>query len=206
MTTDKAKGSQGRSTGRSGGRTGRRSGDADTRQDILDAAVELFSAKGYEGASVRAIATAAGVDPALVRHYFGDKSTLFVQSIIARTGILDDVVGQYRGDAAGRGERVARAYLGIWENEDVRPALIALVASVATAEDARAILREVLPGALAEGLGLSGKGAEPVALVGAQLIGVAMARYVVRVPMLAEPSVDELAARLGPALDLVLNG
>lgn len=202
MTTRKTSGPH----GRTGGRTGRRSGDSDTRQDILDAAVELFSEKGYEGASVRAIATAAGVDPALVRHYFGDKSTLFVQSIIARTGIIDDVVGQFRGEVSGRGERIARTYLGIWENEDVRPALIALLGSVATTEDARVILREALPGALVEGLGISGRDAESVGLVGAQLIGVAMARYVVRVPMLAEPSVDELAARLGPALDLILNG
>lgn len=186
------------------GRTGRRPGDPDTRKAILDAAVELFADRGYAGASVRAIATRAGVDPALVRHYFGNKSTLFVQSVIARTGIIDNVVTELRGDTEGRGERLARAYLGLWEDEAVRPALTALITSVTTSEEARRIMREVIPATVSEALDLSGKAAEPVALAGAQLLGVAMARYVVGIPLLTAPEVDEIASWLGPALDLVL--
>lgn len=187
------------------GRTGRRPGGSDARQDILDAAVELFSERGYEGASVRAIATAADVDPALVRHYFGDKSSLFVESVMSRAGLVEHVLAELRDDGERRGERLALAYLSAWEDDDVRPALTAVVASVVTSEGARMILREALPAAIARALDLTADDVSRIGLVGAQLLGVAMARYVAEIPVLTELSVAELAARIGPGLDVLLG-
>ena len=62
-------------------RTGRRPGNPDTREAILTAAREAFAERGYDAASIRAIATRAGVDPALVHHYFGAKEQLFLAAM-----------------------------------------------------------------------------------------------------------------------------
>ena len=64
-------------------RTGRRPGNQDTREAIIAAAREAFAEKGYDRASIRAIATGAGVDPALVHHYFGTKDQLFLATVNA---------------------------------------------------------------------------------------------------------------------------
>ncbi|HEX2418275.1 MAG TPA: helix-turn-helix domain-containing protein, partial [Micromonosporaceae bacterium] len=62
-------------------RTGRRPGKPDTRQMILAAARDVFAEWGYDRASIRGIAAQAGVDPALVHHYFGNKDSLFQAAI-----------------------------------------------------------------------------------------------------------------------------
>ncbi len=60
---------------------GRRPGNADTRGEIIEAAKRVFAAKGYDGASLRAVAREAEVDPALVHHYFDGKASLFVAAM-----------------------------------------------------------------------------------------------------------------------------
>ena len=83
-------------------RTGRRAGNSGTRDAILDAATALFAERGYEGASMRTIAAAAGVDPALIRHFFDDKDTLFATVIADRTIIFQQLAASLPGDPSPR--------------------------------------------------------------------------------------------------------
>ena len=96
-------------------RSGRRPGNQDTRDAILNAAREAFADRGFDGASIRSIATAAGVDPALVHHYFGTKDQLFldtVQAPIDPAELIGGVLGEGLGNA---GERLVRTMLGVWD-------------------------------------------------------------------------------------------
>ena len=95
-------------------RPGRRPGSADTRGEILDAARAEFASRGYEKATVRGIARAAGVDSALVHHYFGSKDRVFLAALefpVDPAVVLEQVAG----DPAGIGERLARFVVGLWE-------------------------------------------------------------------------------------------
>ena len=86
--------------------TGRRGGDSGTRDDILRAARDLFAARGYDGASLRAIAAQAGVDPALIRHFFGDKDGLFAATLDFSMDARRRLRGVLEGDRDGLGERL----------------------------------------------------------------------------------------------------
>ena len=120
---------------------GRRPGKADTRGVVLGAARTEFAAHGYEKATMRGIARAAGVDVALVHHYFTSKDRLFLAALEfpVEPGL---VVGQMlAGDRADVGERVARTVLTLWETEPVRERLLALVRAAATHEQIAALIR-----------------------------------------------------------------
>jgi len=101
-------------------RTGRRAGSSGTRDAILDAATKLFGERGYDGASIRTIAAAAAVDPALIRHFFGDKQTLFATVVAGRTIIFERLAGSLQGDQASIGQRVADITCG--SGSDHKPA------------------------------------------------------------------------------------
>ena len=97
---------------------GRRPGGPDTRGEILDAARETFAAKGFEGTSLRAVARAAGVDAALVHHYFDGKESLFVEAMalpidprVVAERVLD-------GPVDGIGDRIIGTFLAVWEAPD----------------------------------------------------------------------------------------
>ena len=128
-----------------GRRTGRRPGSADTRGRILDAARAAFGERGYDGASVRQIAADAGVDPALVHHYFGPKQRLFVA---AMTFPVDPAVALPRLLAAGPreelGERFVRFVVALWDRPDVRPLVAGVVRSAATDPVAATMARRLL--------------------------------------------------------------
>src|SRR5437879_13871297 len=100
-------------------RTGRRPGSADTRNEILAAARAECARRGYEKAAVRGIARAAGVDSALVHHYFGSKDRVFMAAMEFPIDPLV-VLEQVAGDPAEVGERLARLVVGLWETPAVR--------------------------------------------------------------------------------------
>src|SRR5436305_15244061 len=93
-------------------RTGRRPGNQDTREAILAAAREAFADRGFDRASIRAIATGAGVDPALVHHYFGTKEELFLATVNAPIDPGDIIPKVLEGDRDGAPERLLRASPG----------------------------------------------------------------------------------------------
>src|SRR4051812_27986219 len=96
-------------------RTGRRPGNQDTREAILDAARKAFSERGYDGASIRAIATGAAVDPALVHHYFGTKEQLFLAAIEAPINPGELIPLVLSQGIEGAGERLVTTFLSVWD-------------------------------------------------------------------------------------------
>ena len=105
---------------------GRRPGGPDTRAAILSAARELFAASGFGGTTIRAIAAAAGVDPALVHHYFGTKDDLFVAALelpVDPRKVLAPVIAEGPDGAA---ERMLRVFLSVWDDPELRLPLLGL--------------------------------------------------------------------------------
>ncbi len=184
--------------------TGRRAGDSGTRDAVLDAARELFALHGYDGASMRAIAAQAGVDPALIRHFFGDKQGLFAQTMASRTVIPQRLATAVRGPVHGLGERVADAYLSLWEEEDTRPLLLSMLRSAMTTQAGAALLQEVLGTQVAgpaEGAGaMSQAQRRGLVLAGSHLLGLAITRHVLALPEVVEIPREELVRRVAPAI------
>ena len=192
-----------------GGRTGRRPGDAGTREAILDAAREAFGRRGYTSASLRAVAAAAGVDPSLVLHYFGSKQALFVAAVDLPIRPREVLPGVLAGDPAGAGARVVRFFVGIWDAAANRGAFLALIRSAVSDEPAARMLHDLLtadgPEAALRDLGFPDPELR-AALVGSQLLGLALARYVVRLEPLASADADAVAALIGPTVQRYLHG
>ncbi|MEY9931934.1 AcrR family transcriptional regulator [Catenulispora sp. GP43] len=188
-------------------RPGRRPGSADTRGQILDAARAEFASRGYEKATVRGIARAAGVDSALVHHYFGSKERVFVAALefpVDPAVVLEQVAG----DPAGIGERLARFVVGLWEVPQARERLLAVLRTIASNEDMAALVRGFARPRLVVPLAarVGGPDAEArVEMALAQIIGLAVARYVIGVEPVASLGSEELVALLAPALQRFLG-
>lgn len=188
---------------------GRRPGSPDTRGQVLEAARRRFARDGYSGATIRAIATDAGVDPALVHHYFGTKAALFREAAAFPVDVDALVATMARTPADERARTLAQLFLEVWEDERTRPQLLSIVRSAMTHEDAAALLRTFVGHELLEPLArhLALEDAHVrVPLAAAQLIGVAMLRHVVQLEPVASMPTDELVDRLAPALDVHLFG
>lgn len=190
-------------------KSGRRPGDGSTRQEILVAATATFAEKGYDRATIRDIAGRAGVDPALVMHYFGSKETLFSEAL--ELPIRPSEVFA-RGMAAGAdqiGATVVRTFLEAWEPPETRVRLMAMLRSAMTNEAAMAVMRDLLTrevfGPLTAALGVPDAQLRAT-LVGSQLVGLAVMRYVGHIEPLASASVDELVAAIGPTVQRYLTG
>jgi AcrR family transcriptional regulator len=188
-------------------RTGRRPGAGGTREKILAAARFHFSEAGYEGATIRAIAGEAGVDPALVLHYFGSKEGVFVAAVEFPIDPAEVLPGLLAPGLEGLGERLVRFFLGAWDSPAGSP-LLGLIRSVVGNERAAALVRDFVSrevlGRIAEALELD----QPqlrASLAASQLIGLAMLRYVVKLEPLAAAEPDEVAAWLGPTLQRYLT-
>ncbi|MFF1571444.1 TetR family transcriptional regulator [Leifsonia sp. NPDC058292] len=189
--------------------TGRRTGDSGTRDAILDAARDLFAERGLDGASVRAIANAAGVDPALIRHFFGDKGTLFAATVANRTTIPQRIAETLVGDPATVGRRVTDTYLRLWEEPATRPTLLSLVRSAVTSEHAADMLIDVMVSRVR-----TQEGAEAVddirmrqiALAASHLLGVAIARYVLKAAPVVALDRETIVDEVSPAIQRYLTG
>ncbi|MGW1606556.1 TetR/AcrR family transcriptional regulator [Streptomyces eurythermus] len=186
-----------------------RTESAGTRDRILAAAREEFSARGYEKTSVRGIAKAAGVDPALVHHYFGTKEQVFEAAIeVAFAPALDAPDAVAEGPADGVGERLTRFVLGIWEDPATRAPLLAVVRSAVDNDTAAAVLRRLVAAQLMRRIAarLELPDAELRAeLAAAQLVGCAMLRYVIRLEPLASADLEQIIARVAPVVQIHLT-
>jgi AcrR family transcriptional regulator len=187
---------------------GRRPGTSGTRQAIAAAAARLFAAKGYDRTSLRGIAREAGVDPALVTHYFGSKQRLFVevsQLPIPTDAIVTQVV---TGDREQVGARLAELVVGVLETPEGRERMTALVRAAASEPAAAAALRSLIEegvvGPIAASIG-SDRPELRATLAGSQVVGIVMARYVVGVEPLASTPADEVARTIAPVLQHYLT-
>ena len=187
-----------------------RTESADTRDRILTAAREEFSERGYEKTSVRGIAKAAGVDSALVHHYFGTKEQVFEAAIaVALAPAQNAPEAVVEGPLDGVGERLTRFIFGIWENPATRTPLLAVVRSAVNNEAAAAVFRRLVVsqvlGRVAARLDLP-DGELRAELAAAQLVGTAMLRYVIKVEPLASVDVEWIIARVAPVVQGHLTG
>ena len=189
-------------------RSGRRPGESSTREEILRAATACFAELGYDRATIRGIAGAAGVDPALVIHYFGSKEALFGEALELPLRPADVYA---RGMAAGPerlGATVLRTFLEAWEPPENKVRLMAMLRSAMTNETAMATMRDLLLrevfGPMTQAIGVPDARLRAT-LVGSQLVGLAVMRYVGGIEPLASASVDELVAAIGPTLQRYLT-
>ncbi|MFF4341567.1 TetR family transcriptional regulator [Kitasatospora sp. NPDC001540] len=188
---------------------GRRPGGEDTRGAVLAAARAEFAARGYQKASMRAIARGAGVDAALLHHYFGTKDRLFMAALefpLDPRAVAENV---FAGDPATVGERVAGFVVGLWEQPEVRERLLALVRTAATDEEVAALMRGFMVTELVGRVASQLEVAEPelrVEMAMSQIIGLAMARYVIAVEPLASAPPEAIVPLLGRALQGCLTG
>jgi AcrR family transcriptional regulator len=190
-------------------RTGRRPGASGTREAILDAARRAFAELGYQQATIRGVAELAGVDPALVHHYFGTKQALFVAAVQLPVNPVEQLTAVLADDPEQVGQRLVEAFLSIWDHAADRSPLLAIVRSAVGDEHASAMLREFITeevlGPIAHRLG-SPDARLRATLVGSQIIGLALARYIVKVEPLASAPVAQVAAAVGPNLQRYLTG
>jgi AcrR family transcriptional regulator len=218
---------------RSGRRTGRRGGDSGTREAILAAARSRFGDYGYDGATIRGIAADAGVDAALVHHFFGTKERLFAAAMRLPVNPGDLLTAALapgaREPGQGLGEHLLRTVLGAWEVAEMRSTFLGLLRSAVTSEQAAEMMREFATEAILSRIagavqtaagggqepGADGRGTRPAAapdaqfraaLVASQVLGLALTRYVLELGPLVRADVDELATAIGPTLERYLTG
>lgn len=189
-------------------RRGPRAGAPDTREAILEAARATFAEAGYDRATIRRIATTAGVDPALVHHYFGSKEGLFAAAVhlpLVPEQIVDEV---FAAGVDHAGEHLATLFFRIWETPETREALIGQV-RMALSSDQPPALRDFLATTLFRRVAehLPGSDRElRTQLVAAHLMGVAMARYVIKLEPLASLPVERIVKKVAPRLQEYLSG
>lgn len=196
-----------------GPRTGRRSGDSGSRMAILDAARVQFAEYGYHGATIRAIAATAGVDPALVHHFYGTKERLFAAVMELPVTPSEAITAALarREPGSSLGTHMVRSALALWESAGARSSLQAMLRSALTSEQAAATLRDFMTEGILRPLASVAGGATPdrasfrASLIATQMLGLAVGRYVLRFGAVAEATPDELAAAIGPAIDRYLT-
>lgn len=188
-------------------RTGRRPGDSGTRDAIQAAAREQFARQGYDRTSMRSVALAAGVDPTLVSHFFGSKQRLFAEVMqlpFDPSVVLPDILA---GDRAGIGARLAGFLVTVLQSPEGHARMTGLVRAAAS-EDAAAevvrqrVTRDILA-PLAAQLG-SDRPELRGSLVASQMVGLVMARHVVKVEPLASLSPEQVVELVAPTLQRYL--
>ena len=191
------------------GRRGRRPGRPDTRSAILAAARERFASAGFGGTTIRAVAADAGVDAALVHHYFGSKDDLFVAAlefpVDPRVVLAERVVGG--GGVEGAAERLVRAFLAVWDDPQLQPALLATLRRVLEPGGDRLIREGFVPVVLVPLGARLGVDRPEVRMpvVASQVVGLILARYLVRLEPIASWDHDQLVATYAPTLQRYLT-
>ena len=177
-------------------RSGRRAGDSGTRDAIIEAARGQFAAHGYDGATIRAIAAAAGVDPALVHHFYGSKEQLFAAvmrlPVVPSEAIAAALADANRPAGVSAGQHLVASALALWESEDMRGPFTGLLRSAVTSDQAAAMLREFLTEVILQPVASVSGDTDPAsaafraAMVASQMLGLAVARYILRIGPVTE--------------------
>ncbi len=187
-----------------------RGGSSDARERILAAAAAEFGARGYDGATMRAIAERAGVDAALLHHYFGTKSALFTATVDVPVDPSQLIHGVLDGDLDGAGERLVRLVVTTWDAPALRTRGVALIRAVIGSRRTSSLLigfvsREIVH-RIGDRLGGGAQAQHRAALGASQVIGLIVTRYVIELEPLASTSVDQVVADLGPTIQRYLTG
>lgn len=187
---------------------GRRPGAPDTRAEVLAAARTSFAEKGFRATTIRAVAASAGVDPALVHHYFGTKDDLFLAALempVDPREVLAPVVAL---GPDGAGERLLRTFLSVWDDPEIQVRLLAVVRSVLS-EDGATLLQEgfipVVVGPVLAQL-VADRPDVRVPLVASQVVGLIVTRYLIALPPMATMPAEDVVSRVGPVIQHYLTG
>jgi AcrR family transcriptional regulator len=174
-----------------------------TRRAILGAARATFAARGYERTTIRAVAAQAGVDASMVMRYFGSKAGLFTAAVT-----MDLQVPDLRSASAGRrGELLVRHFVSRWEDPIRGEEMIALLRTAVTSDTVAGQLQAVLSQLVTEPITALGdeQAGERGTLIAAQLLGLALCRYILRVEPLASLPADEVVAAVAPSVQRYLT-
>ncbi|MFT4086838.1 MAG: TetR family transcriptional regulator [Gordonia sp. (in: high G+C Gram-positive bacteria)] len=187
-------------------RTGRRAGDSTAPDDILAAARELFAQHGFDKTTLRAVATRAGVDVALIPYYFTNKRGLYVAAMELPINPADLVREASIGPREELGRRLATAYLTVWDDPQTGPTMQAYLRSAVTDPGQAQTLGEfasqsMLPLAV-EQLGIS---RDTVRAIVAMMFGVATMRYLVAAPAFTDESTEELIDLYAPRIQAIID-
>jgi len=187
---------------------GRRPGKLSARDDIIRAARETFAEAGYDGTSLRAVARAAGVDAALIHHYFDGKAGLFMAAMAfpfdPRQVQLD---AEATSPSTMPGAAVVEGFLTMWDlAEGTGSSFVSCVGAMAASPDVANAMREFVRERVWQHIRpIEGESEETTdarrALVASQLMGLAYTRYVLRVPPISTASPSEIGRWVGPTLE-----
>jgi AcrR family transcriptional regulator len=190
---------------------GRRPGKLSARDDIIRAARETFASEGYDGTSLRAVARAAGVDAALIHHYFEGTPGLF---IAAMSLPFDPRQVQLEASAAATasgtvGAAIVEGFLTMWDRaEGTGSSFVSCVGAMAASPAVADAMREFVRARVWQHITPVDDESEDekasdarVALVASQLMGLAYTRYVLRVPPISTASPAEIGGWVGPTLE-----
>jgi AcrR family transcriptional regulator len=190
-------------------RRGRRPGGTDTREALVNAAREVFIEQGFTGATVRAIATRAGVDAAMVNHWFGGKEGLFGEAVLKLPFNPKDIVDRLlAADPDEIGEAVVRQFVTTWDNTG-GGVFTALMRSVTSHEEAALMLRDFFfKHVFKHVIGrLAPDNHEfRATLVATQIVGMGMVRYVAKFEPFATAEIDTVAAAVAPTIQRYITG
>lgn len=190
-------------------RPGRPPGPSDTRDRILTSARELFARNGIDKTSIRAIAAAADVDPALVHHYFGTKTQLFAAAIHIPIDPMQVIGPLQQVPIEEIGRTLPSLLLPLWDSE-MGKGFIATLRSILAGNDS-SLVRSFLQEVIAREVGSRvdnppGSGPVRVQFVASQLVGVVMARYILELEPFKSLPVEQIAETVAPNLQHYLTG
>jgi AcrR family transcriptional regulator len=186
---------------------GRRPGSPDTRAAILVVAREAFAAKGFAGTSVRGIASEAGVDAALVHHYFKSKDDLFLAALELPVDPRELLLPAIAGGADGAAERMLRVFLSVWDDPELQLRLVGVIRGIMDSDGQRLLRDGFLPvvlGPVGVALGID-RPELRMPLVASQVFGLIILRYVMAVEPLASLTADEVVAIYAPTIQRYLS-
>lgn len=188
-------------------RAGRRPGQTESRDRILEAARSLFGQKGYGGTTIRAIAAEADVNPALLHHFFGTKEQVFAAALnfpINPAVLVPRILDGPRDEI---GQRMVRLILEVWRDPAARQSFLALLRSVASHEAAVLMLREFLEQAvLARMSAALGVPRLRLTAAAAQVVGLALVRFVIGLDPLASADEEAIVRLVGPVIQYYIDG
>ncbi|MFB9776055.1 TetR/AcrR family transcriptional regulator [Brevibacterium otitidis] len=189
-------------------RTGRPPGESQTRKELLQIAARRFAETGYSGTSLRAITTEAGVDPTLVRHFFGDKEGLFREAVLEQAAMRDVILESLAdADIDEIGVRLVEAWLDVWEREPSAAIPRAVLRTALESDEARALLQDVISAEAPRSAQMLPGNVELPGTIFAfsHLLGICTIRYVLRLEPLASMDRSEVVAMVGPLIQQALQ-
>lgn len=201
---------------------GRRKGNPATREAILQAAVEQFAERGFERARLRDITAQAGVDVAMVGHFFGGKQGLFEEAVLQRG--TENMQRLVTAPPNGRpAAQLLDGFFALWENTETATAVRAIFRAALESEDHRKLLQDIITRRLSEvvemiadhgdgivpGVGIPAQDPEEAKLrtqlIAAHLLGIGIGRYIMRFDPIASTPRDELVDRLAPVIEAYVS-